>query len=127
MIIDINKRKPFAGGLALRYVKGTRATLGFTKFPKTCVLEMDGVDGRASRDFFEAVWNKLEELNIPYTLHWGKINFNLKAERIKNMDGNYDKTWLASRNAVMTHSVIYIFNNEFLTMYGLDAIQEAII
>ncbi len=127
MIIDINKRKPFAGGLALRYVKGTRATLGFTKFPKTCVLEMDGVDGRASRDFFEAVWNKLEELNIPYTLHWGKINFNLNEERIKNMYGKSVNTWIESRNAVMTPPVLSIFNNEFLTKCGLDEIQEAII
>src|SRR5690606_12598341 len=39
-IVAINKKTAFAGGLALRFVKGTPATLGFTRFEKTCVLEM---------------------------------------------------------------------------------------
>ncbi|MFN2440035.1 MAG: FAD-binding protein, partial [Chitinophagaceae bacterium] len=39
-IININRQTPFAGAIAFRYVKGTKALLGFTKFPQTCVLEM---------------------------------------------------------------------------------------
>jgi hypothetical protein len=82
-IIAINKQTAFAGAVACRYVKGTKALMGFTKFPLTCILELDGVESRTSRNFFEKVWNRLEELNIPYTLHWGKINFNLTPQRVQ--------------------------------------------
>ncbi|MOA38620.1 hypothetical protein D3C78_1603250 [compost metagenome] len=94
--------------------------LGFTHFPQTCVLELDGVDAPGSRDFFKKVWQRLEELGIPYTLHWGKINFLLSPERVRKMYGNenVDK-WLASRNALLTPECRKVFNNKFLEQCGL--------
>jgi len=70
----IDQAIPFVGVIALRYVKGTKATLGFTRFPTTCVLEMDGVDTPRSRVFFDKVCEKLTAENISFTLHWGKLN-----------------------------------------------------
>ena len=105
LIRQANKRHKFPGGLSLRYVKGTKATLGFTKFPQTCVLEMDGVDGKSAREFYEAVWNSLEQNNIPYTLHWGKINFILSPSRIRNMYGATQvNTWLDARNDLLDNN-----------------------
>ena len=114
-IVKLNKQLPFAGALALRFVKGTQAILGFTKFPVTCVLEMDGVESASSRKFFKAIWERLEELNVPYTLHWGKINFILDAERIRNMYGD-DKvdTWIKSRHTLLSEPVRKVFTNEFM-------------
>lgn len=119
-IIAINKTTPFAGGLSLRFVKGTKALLGFTRFEKTCVLEMDGVDSKVSRDFYQTVWNRLEALNIPYCLHWGKINFNLNAQRVRNMYGNenVDK-WIASRNQLLDAASRKVFTNKFSQTCGL--------
>jgi hypothetical protein len=119
-IIAINKKTPFAGGMALRFVKGTQALLGFTRFPKTCVLELDGVDAASTRDFFTAVWNKLEEKNIAYTLHWGKINFNLNPQRLRNMysNANVDK-WIAARNSLLDKKCRKVFSNTFTQTCGL--------
>lgn len=127
LIVDINKNRPFPGGLSLRYVKGTRATLGFTKFPNTCVLEMDGADGGTARNFFRDVWNRFEQENIPYTLHWGKINFNLNSSRIKKMYGDHAvKSWIDARNHLLDQSALPIFNNEFITNCGLDQVRTIV-
>ena len=46
--------------LSVRYVKGTQAVLGFTKFATTCVLELDAVNVPETRNYVKAVW----------TAHW---------------------------------------------------------
>ncbi len=128
LIVEVNKQKPFPGGLSLRYVKETKATLGFTKFANTCVLEMDGVDGNKAREFYEAVWNKFEQEGIAYTLHWGKINFNLNENRVKKMYGtNEVKSWIDARNQLLSIPVLQVFNNKFIEQCGLDKIHGAII
>jgi len=121
-IIAINKQTPFPGALALRFVKGSEALLAFTKFPATCVLEMDGVDCDQTKEFFQKVWDRLEALNIPYTLHWGKFNFNLNADRIKKMYGEttVDK-WIGSRNQLMDAATQEIFTNDFMKQCGLSS------
>ncbi|WP_273566088.1 FAD-binding protein [Maribacter halichondriae] len=128
LIVEVNKQKPFPGGLSLRYVKGTKATLGFTKFNNTCVLEMDGVDGQPAREFFETVWNKFEQANISYALHWGKINFNLNEARIKQMYGTAAvQSWIDARNQLLDTAALPIFTNKFLEQCGLDKIHGAIV
>ena len=123
LIVEVNKDVPFPGGLSLRYVKGSKATLGFTKFENTCVLEMDGIDGNAARKFYTAVWNKMEELDIPYTLHWGKINFNLDADLVRNMYGEIAvNSWIDARNELMSIPSMGVFSNDFLKTCGLDII-----
>ncbi|MEP6677472.1 MAG: FAD-linked oxidase, partial [Ferruginibacter sp.] len=99
-ILATNAAKPFAGGIALRFVKGTPATIAFTRFAKTCVIEMDGVDASVTRDFFETVWTRLEQKGIDYTLHWGKLNFILNEQRVLKMYGA-DKvnSWKKCREA----------------------------
>lgn len=123
-IAEINKTHPLAGGIALRFVKGTPATLGFTKFANSCVLEMDGVDGELTRQFFTMAWLKLEELNIPYTLHWGKLNFILDAPRVRLMYGN-DKVdrWLQCRAQLLNKDSRRVFTNKFMEQCGLVNIE----
>ncbi|MEM9000473.1 MAG: FAD-binding protein [Bacteroidota bacterium] len=128
LIVEVNRQKPFPGGLSLRYVKGTKATLGFTKFTNTCVLEMDGVDGDTTRAFYEAVWNKFEQEGIAYTLHWGKINFNLNENRVKQMYGTAAvDAWIKARNQLLSIPVLEVFNNGFIKKCGLDKVQGAIV
>lgn len=121
VIVDLNKQRPFAGGVALRFVKGTSATLGFTRFDKTCVLEMDGVDADITRRFFEKVWMRLEAEGVPYTLHWGKINFILNEQRVRRMygDANVDG-WLRCRAALLDEATRGVFTNDFMIRCGLN-------
>lgn len=120
-ILQINSRTPFAGGFSLRYVKGTQALLGFTRFPDTCVLELDGVDSRTTRNFLQKLWDRLETLSINYTLHWGKINFNLNEVRIRRMYGDDAVNhWIESRNKLLDAPTRNIFSNEFIERCGLN-------
>jgi hypothetical protein len=121
IVTAANKQSAFPGGLALRYVKGTSALLGFTRFEKTCILELDGVDSGISRKFYQAIWDKLEEVNIPYTLHWGKFNFNLTPERVRKMygDANVDK-WIECRHSLLDEQTRKVFCNKLMTQWGLD-------
>lgn len=121
VVLQVNATNPFAGGIALRFVKGTPALLGFTRFPKTCVLEMDGVDAGITRTFFTKVWQQLETQGIHYTLHWGKLNFILNEQRVRKMytDERVDK-WLSCRASLMDDDSRKVFTNPFMTSCGLD-------
>jgi hypothetical protein len=119
-IVKINSKTVFAGGLALRFIKGTPALLGFSKFPKTCVLEMDGVESATSRKFFNNVWTRFEELGIDYILHWGKINFILDEQRVRRMYGDTPvNKWLAARRSLLNDATRKVFTNEFMEKCGL--------
>ena len=66
------------GIFAMRFVKQTKATLGFTKFPITCVIEIDGVLWKKTKkimsltEYCRRLIETLKENNIPFTIHWGK-------------------------------------------------------
>jgi hypothetical protein len=120
-IMAVNKVNPFAGGIALRFVKGTPATIGFTRFKNTAVVEMDGIDAPLTRKFFEAVWNRLEKAGLPYTLHWGKLNFVLNEQRVQQMYGvEKVRSWKACREALLDGPTRRIFTNDFMKRCGLD-------
>ncbi|WP_378174320.1 hypothetical protein [Aquimarina sp. SS2-1] len=124
----IDDGDPFPGGISLRYVKGTEALLGFTKFQKTCVLELDGVDSKVTRNFYEKLWDRLEAKNISYTLHWGKINFNLNFDRIQNMYGAATvQHWIDARNHLLDEDTRAVFTNKFLELCGLHKKPGAIV
>ncbi len=120
MLINLNKiHGPFAGILSYRYVKQTRALLGFTKFPHTCILELDGVESSATRKFYDIVWKELENSNIPYSFHWGKIN-NLNITRVKKIYGTNRDKWVAARNKLLPPACLALFTNQLMKDIGLD-------
>ncbi|HKR03126.1 MAG TPA: FAD-binding protein [Bacteroidia bacterium] len=123
LFLSLNKSvAPFAGVIAFRYVKGTKATLGFTRFDKTCIIELDGVFSSATNNFYLQLWGSLDALNIPYTFHWGKI-LELNPQRIRKMYGNNIDKWIAARNQLMNDGkAIRAFNNDLLKEWGLDTI-----
>lgn len=118
-IVKLNKKNPFPGAFALRFVKGTQALLGFTHFNKTCILELDGVDSGISRAFYEKIWARLEELEIPFTLHWGKINFVLNEDLVKKMYGNNLNKWKDARKQLLDEKARKVFTNNFMVECGL--------
>lgn len=107
--------------LSYRFVKATKALLGFTRFDVTAVLEMDAVNTPETRSYFNRVWNDLDAAGIPFTLHWGKYSSFLTPERVRERYGDSTVTqWLASRAALLeSEAVRRIFNNDFTTRLGL--------
>lgn len=112
----------FAGAVAVRFVKGTKATLGFTHFEHTCVIEMDGLDIPGNHKVFANVIGRMEDEGIPCTIHWGKLNEPLNATRVLNMYGS-DKirSWKRSRETLLLPETRAVFTNDFMIRCGLDA------
>ena len=114
------EKKAFAGAVAVRFVKGSAATLAFTKFENTCVVEMDGLDTKANHKVFGNVIKRLESAGIPYTIHWGKLNTPLNKGRTAAIYGNERlKAWKNSRKELLQEDVRGVFNNAFMDKCGL--------
>lgn len=119
--LRINRKTRLAGVLAFRFVKGTQATLGFTRWPDTCVLELDGADAKVNHKFVKELVRDLEAHDIPFALHWGKINRILDAARLRRIYGSERiMDWKQQRSRIMTEDVQAVFNNEFMEGVGLD-------
>jgi FAD/FMN-containing dehydrogenase len=117
---EVNKAVgPFVGVFAFRYVKGTKATLGFTKFARTCVVEFDSVSSASTDRFYNAICDALEQRQVPHTVHWGKIN-RLDAAGIRKMYGaSFDK-WMAARNKILDKTGKVVFGNELTDKWGIN-------
>lgn len=122
------KVKAFAGAVAVRFVKGTLATLGFTRFEHTCVVEMDGIDTKPNAEIFTNVIDRLTNKGIPCTIHWGKLNDPLNEKSVINMYGT-DKVqaWKHSRERLLSPEARKVFTNEFMTRCGLDTPVDIIV
>jgi FAD/FMN-containing dehydrogenase len=118
-ILDEHRDKgPAAVLVSLRYVKGSQATLAFTRFPATCVLEIDGVQSNRTHDFYEAAWARLAREGIPYTFHWGKQH-NLSATLLRRMYGEGVNGWLAARRRLLDREARALFASDFAAGLGL--------
>jgi len=76
LIIEIMEQDPIAAPIAVRYVKATAATLGFTKYNITATIELPGPYGRVlfrnTHTVHQMIFDALVERNIPHTFHWGQ-------------------------------------------------------
>lgn len=121
IVLALNRKSPFAGAVALRFVKGTKAILGFTKFENTCVLELDGIDANVNHRFAQNVAGELEKKDIQFTMHWGKINKLMNRQRLSKAYGEAAiNKWLRCRAELLDPDVQEVFNNEFMERLGLD-------
>jgi hypothetical protein len=107
--------------LSHRFVKGTKTLLGFTRFERTAVFEIDSVNTPKTRAYFEQVWADLDAAGIPFTLHWGKFNSFLTAARVRDRYGNAVDQWIASRETLLeSPAVRQVFSNPFMIHLGLS-------
>jgi hypothetical protein len=119
LLMEVNKTAgPFAGLFACRFVKRSLAKLAFTHFDHTCVLELDAAFSDTTYGFYTAAWKKLEEANIPFTFHWGKVN-ELNIDRLKRMYGANLQTWIDSRNKLLDADNRQVFTNATIKAWGL--------
>ncbi len=119
LILDINRRDgPFPCLTALRFVPGTQALLGFTRFERTCVVDVDGTLSARTRRFYSLIWQALAISGIPYALHWGKM-LALSAAEVRRLYGANVDRWLSARRELLTPELQRTFSNRFLEDLGL--------
>jgi hypothetical protein len=122
LMLSINETMgPFTGLFSFRFVKQTKATLGFTRFEHTCVMELDAAFSDKTYGYYTKVWKKLEDEQIPFTFHWGKVN-ELSPERLSNMYGPAVDSWIAARNKLLDADSMRIFTNPIIQQWGLDKV-----
>src|SRR5262245_7979744 len=107
--------------LSFRFVKPTKALLGFQRFDPTAIFEMDSVTTEKRRAYFEQVYADREAAGIPFTLHWGKFNTYWTAPRLRAHYGDASvKQWIASRETLLeSPAVRQLFANPFMDKLGL--------
>src|SRR5690606_31024125 len=108
----------FAGVYGIRFVQRTGATLGFTRFDPSCVIDLDGVDSRRTRAFYERVWSAMDDAGIPYALHWGKTG-GFTPEHLMRAYGESLDDWVRQRHALLPAPARTAFCNPFLESCGL--------
>lgn len=118
VMLGLREVKGYPGVIALRFVKGSQATLAFTKFPTTCTIELPAGYARRTVVYYEAVWQALEKAGIPYTLHWGQMN-NFTPARVRTMYGNAVDEWIRARNQLLSPEMREVFSSPFLQKCGL--------
>lgn len=117
---------PVPGAIGIRFVKGSSATLAFTRFPVTCILEMDGITWKGNpnmislHDFEIKLWEAMKNAGIVFTLHWGKNTAWSYPGLIDYMYGNNDDTWKDYRSALLTKQMADLFSNDFLNRTKLS-------
>ena len=121
----MNDKGPIPGILSMRFVKQSKATLAFTKFPVTCVLEVDGIPWKPNEnmislnDFLTEVIKSFIDNHINFALHWGKNAPWHFPGLVDIMFGNTDDEWKDMRSALLSKQMADMFSNDFLNTVKL--------
>lgn len=118
-IVEVARRFPFAGLAALRYVKGSKAHLAFTRFaPRTCTIELPSAGSPRTQEAFERIWDELEHRGIPYTLHWGQC-LRYDPARVAQAFGRRAVRFRRARQRFLKPAGRRTFSNDLLQAAGL--------
>lgn len=121
-----NEKGPVPGAIGVRFVKASQATLAFTRFPVTCIVEMDGIQWEPNnnmismKEFERFLIQAYTDANIPFTWHWGKNATWDFPDFVQYMYGDKKQTWLDYRSALLRPETARLFSNGFLDSAGLS-------
>lgn len=121
LILNLARQSNFAGLLGIRFVKNSLATLAFTRFnPLTCTIELPGLNSNDTQNFYQQVFNEMDNAKIPFTLHWGQEG-DYSPKRLTSMYGDAVKDWVEARGQLLPDPIQrYMFTNDFLKRCGLS-------
>lgn len=105
---------------ACRYVAGSPGLLAFTHFAPSVVLDIDGIDTRATRQVMAEAVAGLQQAGIPHAEHWGKFN-QMTAASIRDSYGANLEAWMMARADLLDRQGEYVFGSAFLDRLGLTS------
>lgn len=120
LLAQLTRKHPVPGIFAMRFIKQSEATLAFSKFPFTCMVEIDGIQWRKKDKIIplKAYSTKMIEVlknnNIPFTLHWGKNADWEFPGLVQHMYGDKVKKWKKVRSKLLSIPMQDMFSNKFL-------------
>jgi hypothetical protein len=115
------RRKPFLGPVALRFVKSSKAPLAFTRFgPVTCCIELPGARLSWVPGLYRKVQKSLTDHGVPFTLHWGQEgDFSQKAIVRAYGPGRIAQWKKARRRILNSKELRQRFSNKMIKKAGL--------
>ncbi len=120
VLTELTRKHPVPGIFAMRFIKQSEATLAFSKFPFTCMIEIDGIQWSdkekliSLKEYSTKMIQVLKDTNIPFTIHWGKnANWGFHG-LVEHMYGDKVKKWKKVRSSLLSTQMQDLFSNEFL-------------
>ena len=117
---------PIPALAGIRFVKGGEATMGFTRFEQTCIMEFAGVPWKGSKhiipqnEFIQRLHDRLKAADIPFTHHWGKMSHWAADDLVNYMYGERLNRWKEARYTLLPAAFREVFTSEYLDMLGLS-------
>jgi hypothetical protein len=118
-VLTVSNQFRWPGIVAARFVKGSRASLAFTRFPTTCTIELPGAASGRTLEAYERIWDDLESRRIKFTLHWGQILRWDPARLRKAYGAARVDAWLRARRSFLGPVGRRTFANGLLINCGL--------
>jgi hypothetical protein len=121
---------PIPGIFAMRFIKKSDGLLAFSRFPVTCMIEIDGIQWDKSdkimslEEYGTRMIEVLKENNIPFTIHWGKNAAWGFPKLVGHMYGDDAEKWKEFRSALLSEKMTKLFSNKFLETIGLADFKE---
>jgi FAD/FMN-containing dehydrogenase len=104
---------------ACRFATGSPGLLSFVQYPRTCIIDIDGVENPKTREVMEAVRAAFDKANFPYSQHWGKLNRLTKA-RVRASYGSKVDDWNKARAELLPKAEErFVFGSDLLAEAGL--------
>lgn len=120
---------PIPGIFGLRFVRGSKATLAFTKFSVTCMIEIDGVLWKGNQriisleNFGKRMIEVLIQNGIKFTIHWGKNAAWSFPGLVEEMYGANVTAWKKQRSSLLSENLGSLFSNNFLRNINLSTVN----
>ena len=124
-VAQVAREHTFAGLIAVRYVKASRALLAFTQdciaSPIVATVELPCVGSARTLEAFDRIWDALDRAGIRHALHWGQcLPGTYGAARLRQLYGDRVDRWLAARHRLLPSAAgRRRFANGFLERLGL--------
>jgi hypothetical protein len=107
---------------ACRYAVASPGLLAFQQFPRSAIIDIDGLEGKSTRRMMAAGVAAMRHASIPHAEHWGKIN-QLTAQSVRDSYGGKLETWMKARTDLLDREGEYVFGNAFLDRLGMTSAQ----
>ncbi len=120
VLAKLTREHPVPGIFAMRFIKQSEATMAFSKFPFTCMIEIDGIQWNdqeniiSLKNYCTKMIEALKNNNIPFTIHWGKNADWSFPDLVNHMFGDNVKKWKKVRNSLLSMPMQDVFSSPFL-------------
>lgn len=118
-ILKINKESgPYPIAIPIRFLAGSSATLGYTQYSPTAVVELDGILSSSARKIHSRLASELRAAEISHNYHWGKLHI-LDEEGLQASYGDRIDCWKDARKRLLDKDSRKIFSSNYFSCLGL--------